>query len=201
MEEKRVVRASVRAGRAAKLARAGEAARLTAGLTERLAELTLALRATRVSCFVSVGGEPDTSGYLKWAYEHGVEVLLPRVLPNGELEWAAHSPGALAPGAFGIPEPMGEASEAGATSRTELMLVPAAAVDRVGTRLGWGRGYFDRELARLRVRGDGDGGGNGGGPAVFAVVHEDEVLAHIPAEAHDVPVDGAVTEERIHSFG
>lgn len=195
MDEKRLVRASVRAGRAAKRAHAGETARFTARFTARLVELTEELGATRVSCFVSVGDEPDTSGYLAWALEHGVEVLLPRVLPGGELEWAAHSPGALSPGAFGIPEPTGDASGAGAASSTELMLIPAAAVDRLGTRLGWGRGFFDRELARLPARGAGER------PAVFAVVYEDEVLARIPAEAHDVPVDGAVTEERIHSFG
>lgn len=202
MEEKRTLRSAVREAREARAARVPRAARDAdaaahddaAALTAQLARLTQELGASRVTCFVSVKGEPDTAGYLAWALEHGVEVLLPRVLPGGRLEWAAHAAGAFTPGAFGIPEPTGPAIPDG-PANCELLLIPAAAVDRAGTRLGWGRGYFDRELSRLPAA------GGASGSSVFAVVWEDEVYEHLPAEAHDVPVLGAVTEERIHRFG
>jgi 5-formyltetrahydrofolate cyclo-ligase len=65
------------------------------------------------------------------------------------------------------------------------LFVPALAVDRLGNRLGRGKGYFDRALLDLE------------GVVVYAVVFENEVLEHVPTEAHDKRVDGVVTEVRI----
>ncbi|KUF06296.1 5-formyltetrahydrofolate cyclo-ligase [Leucobacter sp. G161] len=192
MEEKRRLRETVRARRAERVA----AAEIPVNaVTAQLATLTAQLHARRVACFVSVRGEPDTTGYLAWAVEHGIEVLLPRSLADGTLDWAVHQTGAFAPGAFGIPEPTGASAPGGAAGSADLLLIPAAAVDRSGTRLGWGRGFFDRELALLPT------GPGALTPPVFAVVWEDEVLDRLPAEHHDVPVHGAVTEETIHRFG
>ncbi|KAM9862960.1 5-formyltetrahydrofolate cyclo-ligase [Leucobacter sp. BZR 635] len=194
MKEKRQVRAAVRAGRLARVAMVPSPLPSQA-FTASLSRLTRELGARRVSAFVSVNGEPATAGYLAWALEHGVEVLLPRVLADGALEWAVHQEGAFTAGAYGIPEPTGPASPVGAADNCDLMLIPAAAVDRAGTRLGWGKGFFDRELARIPTTASTQR------PAVFAVVFEDEVFEKLPAEPHDVPVHGAVTEERIHHFG
>ena len=76
-----------------------------------------------------------------------------------------------------------------AIETVDLMLIPAAAVDRRGNRLGWGRGYFDRALASMTRR-----------PAVFAVVFDHEVLEHLPTEPHDVPLTGVVTPRRTLLF-
>ncbi|GAA1316592.1 5-formyltetrahydrofolate cyclo-ligase [Leucobacter albus] len=176
-------------------------------ITANLVALTERSGAQRVSCFVGVAGEPDTSEYLRWASGQGIEVLLPRVLPGDLLEWVPYRPDCFAIGAFGIPEPTGPASPEGAADAAELLFVPAAAVDLQGNRLGWGRGFFDRELARLAGRGDaGDDAGGGAchrtPQEVYAVVWESEVLdTNLPTEAHDVAVHGAVTEARIHHFG
>ena len=70
-----------------------------------------------------------------------------------------------------------------------LILVPAAAVDRTGMRLGWGRGYFDKTLGSMDRR-----------PPVFAIVYDSEVLDELPREAHDQGVDGVVTPSAIHRF-
>jgi len=63
-----------------------------------------------------------------------------------------------------------------------LLVVPALAVGRDGTRLGRGGGSYDRVLARV-----------GGTVPALAVVDADEVLDALPAEPHDRPVDGYVT--------
>ena len=62
------------------------------------------------------------------------------------------------------------------------MLVPALAVDRAGNRLGRGGGSYDRALARV-------------GPLIplIALVYDGELLDHVPAERHDVPVRAAVS--------
>jgi len=55
--------------------------------------------------------------------------------------------------------------------------VPALAVDAAGRRLGRGGGSYDRALARV-------------GPLIplIALVYDDELIEHVPAEAHDIPV-------------
>jgi 5-formyltetrahydrofolate cyclo-ligase len=71
----------------------------------------------------------------------------------------------------------------------DVVLVPALAVDTLGTRLGQGGGYYDATLPQLDP-----------GVPIIAVVHDDEVLdasvEPLPCEPHDVPVDGALTPLR-----
>lgn len=172
------------------------------GFASQLATLVRELGAKRVSCFVSVRGEPDTSGFFAWALEAGIEVLLPRVVSETEMEWALLTRDALVPGAFGVPEPTGPAVDASVVETIDLMLIPAAAVDRRGTRLGWGRGYFDRELASIHLANDGAAGDASCKPLpVYAVVFDREIFDELPAEPHDVPVTGAVSEAGTYRFG
>ena len=67
-------------------------------------------------------------------------------------------------------------------ARADAVLVPALAVDRAGNRLGRGGGGCDRALARV-------------GPLMplIALVYDGELLDHVPAEPHDVPVRAAVS--------
>ncbi|GAA2839833.1 5-formyltetrahydrofolate cyclo-ligase [Leucobacter komagatae] len=205
MDDKQLLRKRIRGARAERVATrtAAEARAHAASFTEQLTRLTQGLGAQRVACFVSHRGEPDTADYITWALDHGVEIMLPRSLADNTLEWALHERGALAPGPFGIPEPTGPALPSGATATADLLLIPAAAVDEGGWRLGWGRGFYDRELAAL---GDtqapaSDAQRGRPRPTVFAVVWEAEVVGAVPREAHDAPVDGVVTEERVRHFG
>lgn len=202
MDQKQQVRTEVREARGA---RAGDRRGERDAFTARLASLVSETRARRVTCFVNIGAEPDTSGFLAWAREHGIEVLLPRVLSgenvssgssalDGEMEWALLDDRELIPGAFGIPEPQGPGFAHDKLGTVDLMLIPAAAVDRSGTRLGWGRGFFDRALAEIHRE-------PSTAPPVFAVVYEDEIFNELPAEPHDHPVSGAVTEIRVRRFG
>ncbi|MBN9613855.1 MAG: 5-formyltetrahydrofolate cyclo-ligase, partial [Actinobacteria bacterium] len=182
--EKRRVRATVRASRAALDEEAQSAAR--ADLTQQLCTLVHARGARRISCYLPVGAEPDTRPFLAWAREQGIEALLPSVRSDGLMDWIRDAGDDTVTGIHGIPEPRGERPSPPAVGETDLMLIPACAVDLRGTRLGWGRGYFDRCLEPMTER-----------PPVFAVVYDDEVLDALPREAHDAPVTGAVTPQRI----
>jgi 5-formyltetrahydrofolate cyclo-ligase len=64
----------------------------------------------------------------------------------------------------------------------DLMIIPAAAVDRTGMRMGWGRGYFDKTIGSMEKC-----------PPVYAVIYDSEVLDSLPSEVHDQPVNGVVT--------
>jgi 5-formyltetrahydrofolate cyclo-ligase len=69
----------------------------------------------------------------------------------------------------------------------DAVLVPAAAVDREGNRLGWGKGYYDRFLDSIDSS-----------TVVIAVVFDSDVLDDIPAEPHDKTVNLIVTERDIY---
>lgn len=182
--EKREIRARVAAGRQAMSDTDRAAAR--DGFTEQLITLATARGARSVSCYLPVGCEPDTRPFLAWARAEGIEAYLPSAREDGLLDWIRDTGEGTVTGLFGIPEPVGEHLSPLIVSEVDLMLVPAAAVAAGGTRLGWGRGFFDRNLGSMDQC-----------PPVFAVVYEGEILDALPSEMHDVPVTGAVTPERI----
>ncbi|MBC9943774.1 5-formyltetrahydrofolate cyclo-ligase [Leucobacter sp. cx-328] len=190
-DEKRALRTRVRALRAAGRGRGSAHTDSLISLVREVAA-SRGTPVTRVTSFVSVGDEPSTAGFNAWAVAEGIEVLLPRVRPDGQMDWGVLTSapdGGLAPGAFGIPEPVGDLLPATAPQETDLMLIPAACVDGRGNRLGWGRGFFDRCLAGLATP-----------PPVFAVVFDDEVFEAVPVEPHDAPIAGAVTERQVLRF-
>jgi 5-formyltetrahydrofolate cyclo-ligase len=141
-------------------------------------------RARVVAAYVSVGREPGTGPLLDALLERGTEVLLPLLLPDGDLDWAVHEGDrALTGAARGLLEPTGPPLGPGAVAGAAAVLVPGLAVDRRGVRLGRGGGSYDRVLARLVGR-----------AFTCVLLHDGEVLdLPVPRDRHDVPVDAAAT--------
>jgi 5-formyltetrahydrofolate cyclo-ligase len=135
-----------------------------------------------VASYVPIGSEPGGSS-LPAALAAQARVLLPVLLPDGDLEWAAYS-SELAAGPRGLLEPAGPRLGVSAVATADVVLVPALAVDRRGLRLGRGGGSYDRALARLP---------ESGGPLVVALLHDGELIDTVPAEPHDRPVHAVIT--------
>jgi 5-formyltetrahydrofolate cyclo-ligase len=103
-----------------------------------------------VAAYWSIGAEPDTHGLLFGLWKRGTYVLLPVLLPDGDLDWASYEgPDSLRPGPRGLLEPGEPVRGVGAVCSADLVLVPALAVDHSGLRLGRGAGSYDRALARV----------------------------------------------------
>jgi 5-formyltetrahydrofolate cyclo-ligase len=186
-DAKGILRTEIRLCRISRSPADREAA--TIGLTANLIALVRGLSPALVACYLSGADEPNTRPFLRWAAANSVEVIVPVSRPDGLLDWVASRGGAERPGLFGISELVGEVVPAGVFQNVDLLLIPAAAVDHSGMRMGWGRGYFDRALGALADP-----------PPVFAVVFDDELRAAVPAEAHDRPVDGVVTPTQTRKF-
>ena len=161
----------------------------TAGLTRNLVDLTTDLHARSVACFLSTTIEPDTRPFLNWAHAQGLRVLLPISREDGLLDWTTGDGETETEGLFGLPEAVGDLLGPIAINDVDLILVPAAAIDATGMRLGWGRGYFDKTLGSM-----------GKCPPVYAVVFDSEFVETVPREVHDQPVNGIVTPTRIIAF-
>lgn len=144
----------------------------------------------RVAAFIPTASEPPILGVLESLVADGVEVTVPVSTPEGLLEWIRVERGFvddMTIDSMGMPIPTSGTRVQ--LSETDVVLVPAAAVDRDGHRLGWGKGYYDRFLTTL----DPD-------TFVVAVVFDSDVLMEIPTEPHDVGVDIIVTERDIYTI-
>lgn len=166
-----------------------ERATATAGITRNLVDLTTDLSARSVACYLSTPVEPDTRPFLNWAYQQGIRVLLPITRQDGLLDWTTGDGETETEGLYGMPEAVGDLLGPIAINDVDLILIPAAAVDRTGMRMGWGRGYFDKTLGSMEKC-----------PPVYAVLFDAELVDDVPREKHDQPVDGAVTPSRIVQF-
>jgi 5-formyltetrahydrofolate cyclo-ligase len=143
-----------------------------------------------VCAYWPVGGEPNSPELLDNLVRRGCQVLLPLVGPPtvaaGPLDWAEYTGArSLRAGPLGLREPTGPRLGCGAIATAVLVLVPALAVDRHGVRLGRGGGYYDRTLPLAST-----------GTPLVAIVRDDEVLASLPAQPHDVPVTAVLTPGR-----
>ncbi|GAB7068490.1 5-formyltetrahydrofolate cyclo-ligase [Mycobacterium hodleri] len=153
-------------------------------LRQRLTELTRA--GDTVCAYVPVGSEPGSVAILDTLVASGVRVLLPvaRTDETGQprpLAWGDYR-GELVTARFGLREPPAPHLPAAAIGTASTVVVPALAVDRVGSRLGRGAGFYDRSLAMADVA-----------ARLIAMVRDDEVLDRLPAEPHDVPMTHALT--------
>lgn len=149
--------------------------------------------ARTVAAYVSVGREPGTRALLDALRERGVRVLLPVLLPDNDLDWAVYA-GAehLLPAGRGLLEPDGDRLGPAAVVEADAVLLPGLAVDGAGMRLGRGGGSYDRVLARLSAA--------GADPALIVLLYADEVVARVPVEPHDHPVDAVVTPAGARRF-
>ncbi len=110
-------------------------------------------------------------------YHEEKTILLP-VVVGDDLELRVYRGAAHChTGAFGIPEPTGEAFTR--YEEIDLAVVPGMAFDACGNRLGRGRGFYDRLLPALRRA----------GVYIIGMGFPFQHVAHVPAEAHDVPMD------------
>jgi 5-formyltetrahydrofolate cyclo-ligase len=185
--QKRALRAELRERR--RNMTALEQTNATAGITRNLVDLVTDLSARSCSCYLSTTNEPNTRPFLNWARDNGVRVLLPISRQDGLLDWTIGDGEGEEENVYGIPEAVGEVLGPIAINDVDLIIVPAAAVDKTGMRMGWGRGYFDKTLGSMEKC-----------PPVYAVLFDGEVVDEVPRERHDQPVDGVVTPTRIIDF-
>ena len=122
-----------------------------------------------VAAYEALPSEPPTDGLVAALTGRGLRVMVPVTLEDWDLDWREVGTDAL----------LGRE----AVEQARVVFLPAHAVDGAGTRLGRGKGCYDRVLGRtsaLRV----------------AVVHPWELSDEpLPREPHDAPVDAVIAAE------
>ncbi|WP_336490075.1 5-formyltetrahydrofolate cyclo-ligase [Methylobacterium nigriterrae] len=134
-----------------------------------------------VGAFWPIRSEVDPRPIIQRLFARGQRIALPKVTPDGLVfrEWKAGE--ALARGGFGLSEPRDDLPPLDPTA----LIVPLAAFDRRGQRIGYGRGYYDHAIARLSRN----------GPILtIGIAFSVQEIDEVPAEAHDRPLDHLITE-------
>lgn len=140
-------------------------------------------------------GEVDLAQFISGQVEQR-EVYLPRSLPSLEMtflsigkNWVSD----MAAGEYGILEPVdssGICYDPATQAQTTAVIVPGLAYDRLGNRLGRGKGYYDRFLGSEAMR----------SALRIGVGWDLQLVQEIPSFAHDVPVHWFVSEEKAYDL-
>lgn len=138
-----------------------------------------------VYCYVGFREEVDTSELIRIAWDMGKTVAVPKVIVDNKMNfYKITSMKELTPGYQGILEPASQPLHRMEVPDREraLMILPGAAFDRDGNRIGYGKGFYDTYLQKVSsCRKIG---------LAFSV----QCVEQIPAEIHDIRVDMVVTE-------
>jgi len=161
---------------------ATDRAAFSAKLVTRARELPIP-RAAIVAGFIAIRSEIDPMPLMTALRDRGNSFALPVVLPDRETmifrAWDGISD--LVKSTFGLSVPHRSAPEV----KPDVLLIPLAAFDRRGFRIGYGKGHYDRALARIEAD----------GPVVkIGVAFSAQEIAEVPAEPHDRRLDYMLTE-------
>lgn len=138
------------------------------------------LVAEKILMYHSLPDEVCTHAFLrKWGDRK--HFFLPRV--NGvNLDILPYEASRLELGSFHIEEPLGD--DLTDPDELELIIVPAVAFDRRGNRLGRGKGFYDRLLRSTKA-------------TTIGVGYDFQLTDELPVEAHDIPMDGVITQSTV----
>ncbi len=165
---------------------AGEQQRMSDEILRKLTSLDEYKKAEILFTYVSISNEVDTFGLIAAALKSGKRVAVPRCIEGKPIIkfYFIHGRSELERGSYGLPEPPPRPDRL-CTLRKGLCILPGLAFDRAGTRLGYGRGYYDRFLQKFEGVTVG---------LCFSSILSDRPL---PKGRYDVPADILVTDREI----
>ncbi|MEZ6031089.1 MAG: 5-formyltetrahydrofolate cyclo-ligase [Hyphomonadaceae bacterium] len=177
IEQKAILRGHMQEIRAEAAARDPDAgARLAARFPVKLFERYGPV----VAGTLAIRDELDAAPLLARLASLGARIVLPRVEADGEMTFRDSSEASLEKGPFGLTQPTDKAE----VVRPNLVLAPLLAFDLRGRRLGYGKGHYDRAIARLRATG-----------RVFylGLAYAQQQVDAVPVERHDLLLDWVET--------
>ncbi|MDR3528862.1 MAG: 5-formyltetrahydrofolate cyclo-ligase [Rhizomicrobium sp.] len=162
------------------------------GFAERVASYAGALAlgpSTLVSGYVAFRDEADPALLMQILAARGHALALPAITAKGEAlrfhRWQQDD--ALAPHPYGVLEPHVSAE----IVFPDVLLVPLLAFDASGHRLGYGGGYYDRTLEKLRAQKK---------VTAIGIAYAGQEIAAVPHGPHDQRLDAVLSETGLRRF-
>jgi 5-formyltetrahydrofolate cyclo-ligase len=154
-------------------------------IKDRLFSIEEFSRASSVLFYASFRSEVDTSILIQEAISMGKKAVLPKVDSN-LTSLTKHSVNGMhetSSGYMGIPEPVTD--PCCNIEEIDLIIVPGIAFDETGGRIGYGGGYYDRLLPRVK-----------GLRPIVALAYEEQIYDNLPRAEHDIEMDIVLTDRK-----
>ncbi|QMU56005.1 MAG: 5-formyltetrahydrofolate cyclo-ligase [Candidatus Mycalebacterium zealandia] len=165
---------------------ASELAGLSSAISSEIVNSDIFRSAQTVALYSAVRGEVDVSPVLPVLRESGKKVFFPRVCGRDLRFFEVSDAGELSAGSFSIPEPPEDPAREAAPSDIDLIVVPGLCFDRSGSRIGYGKGFYDRTTRGLNTE------------KVCAAAYSFQFVDfEIPSEPHDARVGFVITERGV----
>lgn len=176
-----------------------------AAIEKRLFELEEFRRAKSLLAYVSFRSEVDTTRFLQDIINSGKKLVLPAVDSRHNVLrlYEIKETSELEYGYMGILEPGVRENREVALPDIDLIIIPGAAFDLKGNRLGYGGGYYDKLLSGIRdqraVVSNKELTSNPQPPIplFIALAFEEQIVLEIPSEPHDIKMDLIITDNRL----
>lgn len=159
---------------------------MSAAITKNLTTLSSYKSSQMIFCYVPLKNEVDTFDLLKTALAEKKSVAVPRCIPGQPLMdfYFIKSLDDLKEGSYGILEPQADSDDI-CRETDGFCVLPGLSFDRLGNRLGYGKGYYDRFLQSFN------------GVTVGVCFSSLLSTSSLPRGRFDVPADIVVTEREI----
>lgn len=157
-------------------------------IQEKLFSIHEFMDAKTILFYASFRSEVETISMIKKSLKMGKRVVLPKVDKESHMLrlYEIKDMSELSPGYMGIPEPCLTDERIVDLDDVEIIIIPGAGFDYMGSRLGYGAGYYDILLSTRKRK-----------IPIIALAYEEQIVDSIPSEKHDVSVDMIVTEKQI----
>ena len=156
---------------------------LSSAVASRLAASGIFQEAKTVALYFAVRGEADVSSVLPAMRKSGKKAFFPRVCGRGLRFFEVSDASELSPGSFSIPEPREDSAREIAPSDIDLVVVPGLCFDHSGSRIGYGKGFYDRATRGLNPE------------KVCATAYSFQIVDfEIPSDPYDARVGFVITQ-------
>ena len=146
---------------------------------ENLKKNSSFIDAKNIACYSPIGSEVDTHDIMLNILEQGKNLLLPRIIDDNIQFYIVPNLEKLEKGSFEIMEPKDSCEKA---KKIDCVLIPTVGASKLGVRLGYGKGYYDRFLSSTNA-------------VKISLTYSKQIIKSIPSDLHDIKIDWIVTED------
>ena len=137
------------------------------------------INAQNIACYFPIGSEINTHDIMLDILKQGKNLLLPRIIDDDIEFYIISNLEKLEKGNFEIMEPKDNCEKA---KKIDCILIPTVGVSKLGVRLGYGMGYYDRFLSSTDA-------------VKISLTYSKQIIKSIPSDSHDVKIDWIITED------
>ena len=152
---------------------------LSENIHQNLKHISSYTDSQKIACYFPIGSEVDTYSIMHNILNQNKCLLLPKIVNHNLVFYNIPNFEKLEKGNFGIMEPKDSCETA---DRIDCILIPTVGVSKLGIRIGYGKGYYDRFLSSTDA-------------VKISLTYSKQIVKIIPSDSHDIKMNWVVTED------